>query len=106
MKVGSDQTSEAKLVHWCRIENVAFFLIANSSENVTMTQTVLVSMTKKILALMPRIALQPTDVLQYPDELAAVEHFYLPNGLILFANDDVFSQAGKETDAFLQNKDS
>ena len=58
-------------------------------------------MTKKILGLVPQIATQPTDVLQFPDEVAAVEHFYLPNGLIMFGNDEVFAQISKETDAFL-----
>ena len=101
-RVGTDAAAAPKLVHWCRVESIAFFLIAHASENITMTQTVLVAMTKKILGLVPQIATQPTDVLQFPDEVAAVEHFYLPNGLIMFGNNEVFAQIGKEVDAFLE----
>jgi len=105
-RVGTGPAAVPKLVHWCRVESIALFFIAHTSENITMTQTVLVAMTKKILGLVPQIATQPTDVLQFPDELAAVEHFYLPNGLIMFGNEDVFAQAGKDTDLFLSNKAS
>jgi hypothetical protein len=41
---------------------------------------------------------------RYPEEIAAVEHFFVPHGLVPFANEDAFSQMSRQVDAFLSSK--
>lgn len=37
-------------------------------------------------------------------QMAAVEQFYLPNGLVVIGNEDMYNQLGKETMVFLSAK--
>ena len=45
-------------------------------------------------------------MLEYPEHIAAVEHCYLPNGLVLLANSEVLADLSKDVDAYLANKSS
>eukprot|EP00039_Didymoeca_costata_P012252 m.175582 g.175582 ORF g.175582 m.175582 type:complete len:182 (-) comp15431_c0_seq1:200-745(-) len=89
------------IVHWRRNERIAFFLAIRRHENPEMTQLTLQAMIQKYLSLCPSTSKEPCDAMKQPDILCAIEHVYLPNGIINIGHQTVFAQLGKEVDQLL-----
>jgi len=93
--VGMSRVDSASrcMVLWSMVGALVTFFAIPEDENLPMVQAALAAVTNRILAMCPASARKPTELLLLPEQVAAIEQFYLPCGLITIGNLDLDGRA-------------
>eukprot|EP00042_Codosiga_hollandica_P029312 m.161466 g.161466 ORF g.161466 m.161466 type:complete len:181 (-) comp53040_c0_seq34:1679-2221(-) len=96
--------AEARPFVWRRLGNLVVGFVCDGLENLVMADLQLQTVIKALAAMHPTALENPLELLQKPEEVTAVLHFHVPNGLILFAPQNLVAQLSKEVEVMLSSK--
>lgn len=86
------------LVHWHRLENLAFALVRDPKENAVAVEMTLQHISRALLKHINSAVATPSELILHPEKVTAILDLHMPNGLPLLLNRSIVAQTEQELD--------